>query len=68
MTFTNGKSEMQITGPCLDRAKLLEVFGSEKPIEVILAAYKKDETGEEEGDALVDKLVDLLFKTPSLKL
>lgn len=68
VTLTNGKSEMQITGPPLERTKLLEVFGNEKPVEVILSAQKKDETGEEEGDALVDKLIDLLFKTPTLKL
>jgi exopolyphosphatase/pppGpp-phosphohydrolase len=38
VALTNGKSEMQITGPCIERTKLLEVFGSEKPLEVILAA------------------------------
>jgi len=41
---------------------------SDHPLEQILAAYKKEENGEEEGDAFVDKLIELIQNTPSVKL
>jgi len=65
VSFTNGKSDLKITGPSLDRSKLLELFGDDKPIEQIIAAYKKED-GEEEGDALCDKLIEVIQKTPSI--
>jgi len=34
----------------------------------MLTAYKKEENGEEEGDALVDILVELIQKTPSFQV
>jgi len=43
----------------------MELFGDDKPIEQIIAAYKKED-GEEEGDTLCDKLIEVIQKTPSI--
>jgi hypothetical protein len=66
LTF-NGKSDQLLHTPALERSKVLELFSSESPLELIKEAYGR-ESGEDEGDALVDKLADLLAQTSSLKL
>lgn len=59
--------DFKLNTPVIDKTKIAQQL-SEAPLEQILAAYKKEENGEEEGDALVDKLVELIQQTPSLKL
>jgi hypothetical protein len=67
-SYTNGKGDLKISTPAIDKSTTLQTFENEKVLEQILTAYKKEETGETEGDALVDTLVGLIQSTPSLKI
>lgn len=52
----------------LNKGKVMHLFQTEKVVEKILSVYKKDDTGETEGDTMVDMLIEQIQASPSVQV